>query len=329
MKVPAGPKACRFRSHWCRPRVSCQAGGLQRTHKQGLGPDISQLKPHLQQQWDGNANHYLGNIVITPHSSRKVQWCCQECPDGHAHVWQANVQNRTNGRGCPYCAGKLVCQHNSLATHAPHLASDWDYKVNELTPANYTHYSNAKVAWKCGSCQHTWTARVKARSQQGNGCPACSRERSKNRRQYPSLAASGPAVMACWDHQSNKLAGLDPERITLCSNKLVHWVCMKCPLGRTHRWSTSPNARQFTGRHVGCPCCAGRKACKCNCLQTLYPEIAAEWDHSKNSTTPLDHTASSTMIAWWTNSKHGSWQQSIDARTRNVLHQSKYSSTDK
>lgn len=231
----------------------------------------------------------------------------------------------------PYCAGQLVCLHNSLATQAPQIASEWDYKVNEMTPANYTSKSCTKVAWKCSSCQHAWQAPIKRRTLLGSGCPMCGKESQRRKSKQPTLAASGPAVMAFWDHERNELAGLDPKRITLGSAKPVHWICNKCPLGLKHRWYASPNGRHFYKKPLGCPCCAGQKACKCNSLQTMYPEIAAEWYFAKNVTTPANHTAFSKDIAWWFNSKRGSssWQQAVHARSCNACRNSKYSYTDK
>ena len=67
-------------------------------------------------------------------------------------------------------------------------------------------------------------------------------------------------------------------------------------------------------RPTGCPFCGGDKACKCNSLQTHYPQLALEWDSAKNEGTPDDHTAHSTYMAWWTSPTRGSWQQSIAHR---------------
>jgi len=58
-----------------------QQANQQQLHQ--LGPDISQLKPHLQQQWDQEANAHLGSVVIKQHSGKRVQWICDQCPNGH------------------------------------------------------------------------------------------------------------------------------------------------------------------------------------------------------------------------------------------------------
>ena len=96
------------------------------------GPDINRLSPLLQSQWDHLKNAHLGNVLITPHSGRKVWWVCDQCPDGHAHEWEATVQQRTNGTGCPYFASRRVCQHNSLPTKAPAIAAQWS-STNQLS----------------------------------------------------------------------------------------------------------------------------------------------------------------------------------------------------
>ena len=307
------------KSHLC--QVRCQ---------DGLGPDVSQLKPHLQQQWDTAANSHLGNVLISPQCNKKVQWNCQDCPSKQAHVWQAVISSRSNGSGCPYCAGRAVCQHNSLAAQAPNIAAEWDFEANDQTPNDYTSQSSTKAAWKCRSCQHAWRAPIARRTALGFGCPNCGRERARVKTRQPTLAASGSALMANWDVENNELAGLDPNSITLGSHRVVHWVCTKCPLGVKHRWRASPAARRLsTSQPAWCPCCAGQKACKCNCLQTVYPDLAAEWDFARNSTTPADHTASSRFLAWWLNDKRGSWQQSINGRSKCVARRKKYTSTNK
>ncbi|DBA68599.1 TPA: hypothetical protein ACH3X2_013537 [Trebouxia sp. C0005] len=82
------------------------------------GPDTSLLADELQKQWHAKLNMHLGHIVIRPASSRKVWWSCDQCPDGCPHIWEATVLNRTYGTGCPFCSGRAVCQHNTLARKA-------------------------------------------------------------------------------------------------------------------------------------------------------------------------------------------------------------------
>ena len=115
------------------------------------GPDISQLRPDLQAQWMHDKNKHLGNIAVTPHINRKVWWSCPDCPDGHAHIWEATVNARSNGTGCPYCSGQKVCKHNSLATKAPEIVRYWHPQKNvPLSPNTVTAHSHYK---RTGSAQ--------------------------------------------------------------------------------------------------------------------------------------------------------------------------------
>ncbi len=100
------------------------------------GPDISRLKPNVQQEWDHARNGHLGSVVMRPFSAAKVWWRCDKCPDGKPHQWESEVRSRTEVSGCPFCSSQAVCTHNSLASLAPHIAKDWDYAENRLTPSH-------------------------------------------------------------------------------------------------------------------------------------------------------------------------------------------------
>ena len=297
----------------------CQLGQVQRAYGQQEGQNISRLDPALQQQWDHAANAYLGNIDIPPQSHRKVWWTCDQCPDGHLHSWEATVQNRTNGSGCPQCSGHKVCRHNSLVTKDPLVAAQWDYEANHGTPDNVVAQSNQPVGWLCEVCGHKWNATPNHRVSKKAGCPNCSKIAKKDKKQitHPTFAeCKDPEVrafLAQWDHTRNAEHGHFPDKVRLRSNKQVFWLCTNCPAGQEHSWPAKPSER--LGHKSGCPFCAGRAACKCNSLQALYPAIAAEWDHAKNQGQPSDYTARSDRLAWWCSPERGSWHQSIDSRT--------------
>ena len=133
-------------------------------------PDISLLAPHLQLQWDHTANAHPEHIIIRPYSHRRVWWMCNQCPDGHPHRWQATVNKRSSGTGCPQCAGRKVCQHNSLATKAPDVAKHWNYSKNSAKPDAVLANSNTDVEWLCNVCGHEWTVSPNSRVRGNHGC---------------------------------------------------------------------------------------------------------------------------------------------------------------
>ena len=276
--------------------------------QQQSGPDISQLSPELQSQWDHEKNAHLGSIVIKPQSNRRVPWICRKCPAGHPHMWQASVQNRTHGRGCPFCSGHKVCHHNAFPSTAPQVALDWDTAKNSDSPHDYTASSHHRAHWVCRSCGHEWQANIKQRVKGRTGCPACA---ITQRRRLPTVTASSSSRKQYWDSLRNAEQGLDPDVITLGSSRIANFVCNKCPQLQAHKWTARLDS-VFRGR--GCPYCSAQRVCVCNSLQTLRPDNAAEWCYALNAGTPQDYTAQSREEVWWQNDKRGRWKERIDTR---------------
>jgi len=227
------------------------------------------------------------------------------------------VNQRTVSDGCPFCKGKRVCKHSSLATRAPNVTQSWDAEANAGTPHNYTAQSNHRAYWLCPTCKHKWSTTISKRVL-GSGCPQCFNTRQHLKRvTHPTLAACNHPLLSEWDYEANAQEGLWPEKIRLRSHKLVHWVCHKCPRGCMHRYQATPKDR--IGKGSGCPYCSGHKACKCNSLQSLFPDVALEWDAERNEGNPDYYTAQSNIVVWWSSAERGSWQQSIHSRTQNNM----------
>ena len=277
------------------------------------GPDLRLLKPQLQKQWHQVKNQHLGNIQVHPQSDLRVWWTCDQCPCGLPHEWLALVYNRQGmNHQCPFCTNKSLCHHNSLLTVAPSVASYWDTAKNGLTADQVLAGSGTSRHWLCPTCGYSWQAHVHSKTRKNSGCPKCSRQSMGYTRQ-PTLTASNHPVMVEFDHSRNQEAGLDPDKITLGSNKKVHWVCRNCPRGRPHLWMASPNMR--VGNKRGCPYCSSRQACICNSLESLYPALAAEWDTARNGVGPDQILSGSQKLASWKNAAGHSWEQSPDGRT--------------
>ena len=275
-------------------------------------PDLSLFNPYLQLQWHPVRNLHLRGVVITPGSSRKVWWTCDQCPDGHPHEWEAVIRSRSSGSGCPFCASRRVCPHNSLPTKAPEVAAQWS-DSNQGSPHDYMLGSAKKVIWKC-SDGHEWEASIVDRTIGHSGCPHCEKSSrlGKKQQRHPALTQSQHPMMQLWDWDTNATAGFDPSKITCGSKQRAHWICHKCPRGQPHTWQTRVHD-MYKGS--GCPVCAGKRACKCNSLKSLHPDLANQWDYSKNEGMPEDYTANSNHDAWWYNHERGTFRARIGRRT--------------
>ena len=214
-----------------------------------------------------------------------------------------------------------MCKHNCLRTIAPWAAAQWDHEANAAlgTPDTVIAQSNKPAGWHCQVCGRRWTATPNARVNNQSGCRQCAPRGTVTK--HPTFAGCQHPLLTEWDHKRNEACANYPHNTTLRSNKQIYWLCTKCPAGQEHSWSAEPMSR--TGRkQSGCPVCAGQAACQCNSLQALLPDIAADWDHGRNKSLPSDYTAQSHHLAWWYTPQRGSWQQTITARTGNVIRQS-------
>ena len=285
------------------------------------GPNISLLAEELQGQWHGQLNRHLGHILIKPYSNCKVWWACDHCPDGFPHAWKACVHSRTQGAGCPFCSGTAICQHNTLARKAPEVALFWDAEKNHsLTPDQVTVFSGIRAHWKCSVCLHEWQASVMHKARGKTGCPECAKANGNmpaegTRQKHPTFARAKHALLQQWDHDRNRDNGNVPGNTTLQSGKCIWWQCHECPKGKVHSWQARAYNRTSSKKSTGCLYCAGHQLCECNSLETVCPDIAADFDIGKSGVTAAEVTNSAKAKYSWLSDEPGAQKRSVDKRT--------------
>ena len=268
----------------------------------------------LMAEWDWEKNNGIG---FSPYkmllgSNKKAWWICSK-----GHSWDAVIANRAKGSGCPYCAGQRVIRgENDLLTLFPSIAQEWHPTKNAgMSPTEIMPKSAKKAWWLCTICGNEWEDTLNHRTS-GRGCPACARRakaknytaaviNDKNR-----LSTNFPMLLASWNYEKN--GEVKPEATTAGSSKKVWWICPTCG----GEWQDSPAHR--TRRGHGCPYCSHHRATVgLTDLETLYPDIAKEWDYSRNKQMkPSDFLAKSNQKIWWVCSIcKNSWKAPIADRT--------------
>ena len=183
--------------------------------------------PQLCLEWNYARNGAIKPDTVAAGSSKKFWWKCSVC----SHEWSATASARSNGLGCPVCAGQKVrTGYNDLLTLYPELASEWNYERNlSLRPEEVRPRTHRKAWWKCRTCAHEWEAEIKSRVS-GNGCPQCGAEKRKNSKAIPkqgkSMAERYPEFVAEWHPTKN-----DPNTafdVHPGSHKSAWWRCSKC-----------------------------------------------------------------------------------------------------
>ena len=214
------------------------------------------VNPTLAAQWHPIKNGDLTPNDVLAKSNRKVWWLCE-----NNHEWEAVIHSRSDGNGCPFCAGQRLYIGNSLQTVNPDLAKQWHpYKNGTLTPNDVTSSQGVKVWWLCEK-GHEWKVTINSRSK-GSMCPFCSGRYAYADR---NLLKSNPDIAKQWHPYKN--GTLTPNDVLAGSNKKVWWLCEK-----GHEWEAIIVNRTIHGR--GCSVC-NRES------QTSFPEQAIYFYFSK------------------------------------------------
>lgn len=102
---------------------------------------------------------------------------------------------------------------------------------------------------------------------------------------------------------------ISPESISYGTTKKYWWKCKE-----NHLWEASVSNRR---KGAGCPFCAGYFPLKGKTdFETLYPELAKEWDYDKNDSYPYEYTGRSNYKVWWKCKEGHSYEASIVNRTK-------------
>ena len=273
--------------------------------------DLATKRPDLAEQWNYKKNNGIKPSEVSARSSMKVWWICSE-----GHEWSAVISSRDSGSGCPICGRKKLLanayktrlkKNGSLEQKRPDLVAEWDYEKNtDVFPGQITVNSNRKVWWKC-SKGHQWYAAVTNRNRLGRGCPYCSN-------QIPIVGENDlqtlyPEIAAQWHPLKNHQ--LKPKDVTAGSKRIVWWICSK-----GHEYAA--HIKNRVSQQSGCPYCANKAVLKgYNDLETTHPNIAKEWDFSKNGDfLPSMVTFGSGKKAWWLCRFGHSFEASINNRVK-------------
>ena len=308
--------------------------------------DLQTTNPELAKQWHPTKNSNLKPTDVTAGSDKKVWWLLpyDDIRTGKHFdfEWQAKVNNRVNGRMCPYLSGKAVwLGFNDLQTANPELAKQWHPTKNgNLNPTDVTNGSNKKVWWLLSyddleTGKHfdfEWQDTVNNRNN-GYGCPFISGHAVW--KGFNDLATVNPELAAQWHPTKN--GNLNPTDVTINSEQKVWWILpydvpndysIKFLRGKhfTFEWQATVVNRN---KGNGCPYLTGNAVWKgFNDLQTVYPQLAREWHPIKNGNLkPADVTIGSNKMIWWllpyNDVKTGKyfefeWKATISSRSKGI-----------
>ena len=253
--------------------------------------DLATTNPQLAKEVSPNSK--IKATEVAAGSDKKLLWRCSK-----GHEWEAKVNNRSNGVGCPYCSNrKVLVGFNDLATINTNLAKEVSSN-SEIKATEIAAFSNRKTLWRCNK-GHEWEATVASRSN-GVGCPYCS-----NRKVlvgFNDLATINTNLAK----EVSPNSGIKATEITVFSNNKLLWRCSK-----GHEWEAIVSRRS---NGVGCPYCSNKKVLKgFNDLATTNPKLSKEVSpNSKIKATEV--TVSSNKKFLWRCDNDHEWKATVNKR---------------
>lgn len=253
--------------------------------------------PELASEFLEEVNGVSVNEVTTG-SHAKYWWECRLA----GHKFQKTVSERliSYGTSCKDCKAVEELEGNELSTIAPDIAKYYDETKNPLKASEISVKDTAIVHWFCDN-GHSYTCAVYNKVRKGTGCNECAR--SRNRATVANnLAVLHPELAKEFDVTVN---GVTADSVLPGNGTVYSWTC---PEG--HSWLATPNERTFFAR--SCPDCkVGERG-----LASLYPEIAAQFDATKNGEMPARLLSGSMSVYWWKCEAFGhEWKSSVYGRT--------------
>lgn len=204
----------------------------------------------------------------------------------------------------------------SLANQFPDRVDElWDREKNVgLDPTKIASRSaSVEIWWKCPKDGHSWKKRpadiaVSWWRSGTSGCPKCAGKNRKPTKQPVLTAAYPNFINHFWDFEKNRAEGLDPNVLTLASNRRA-WF--RCPRD-SHTWQATIHAtinQQWSRGNTGCRVCNGtidRKIGewgKAKKVSEEFPEqVTRYWDFEENDKLgliPSEITSGSSKEAWF------------------------------
>lgn len=350
--------------------IGCPICSNQRLAKSN---SLGTVNPKLAKEWHPTKNKELTPFDVLPSTKRMVWWQCSINPD---HEWEATLNNRSHGKGCPFCANQKISRENSLGATNPTLAEQWHPTKNgKLTPFEVAPSAQRKVWWKCPKGDdHVWQATINHRAT-GTGCPKCNpvwsipelRIYSELKTLFPSIhhreMVEGHEVDiyipelevgieydgVYWHHdkiekdkeknvaldssilliriREEDLPLLSPNDVSVKKRKISISTIKEVLKVILEQKSVSPETasdireyldkKTWVATRLFNQLYSERKSVRYeDSLCHLMPELSQEWHPSKNDTLlPEQFTPGSGRQIWWLGSCGHEWQDTINHRT--------------
>ena len=171
-------------------------------------------------------------------------------------------------------------QKKSFAQTYPEYVKLWHPSKNGLVALSDLAPGSERVSWWVSDNGHEYQRKPVHQARASGKCPSCKGFAFK----YPHLAL-------LWHPTKNHQKVLSD--IFRGSQRKAWWICVN-----NHEYERTPYDQvKFSGH---CPVCVGRKIGEDNHLGVEFPDVAKQWNFSRNGALLPDHVRpQSNKTVWW------------------------------
>ena len=196
-----------------------------------------------------------------------------------------------------------------LSVYRPDIYAEIDWlNLSDIKPEKIGTGTRKSIAWICVNKAHRFETSPANRIRNNGACPVCTGvtpEPGRNdlKTLYPRISS---------EFLKDPAGINDPSSVFPKSNLSFVW---KCSSNEKHIWKASIQNRV---EGTGCPYCSNKKVLEGdNDLATLHPQLALEWDKTKNSKLhPAQVTPGSNRPVYWMCKEGHSWRATVNSRAR-------------
>lgn len=209
---------------------------------------------------------------LTLYTNKKFWFDCDKCE----HEFIISLSNVTNGKWCPYCVNKRICEKEKNCSYcyeksfsSIEYSKNWSNK-NQESPYELFKNSHKKYWFDCPKCGHTFE-QLLSHITRGNSCNYCaSRAMCKAEKQCNICFNKSFASVersSCWSNKNSK----KPIEVFKSTAEMYIFDCDKCgnefksKLNHITDGSWCPNCRYKTEDNVF------------NKLTKIYPMLKAQY----------------------------------------------------
>jgi len=263
---------------------------------------LGTVNPSLVEQWHPTKNGKLTPFDVAPSSISKVWW---KCPKGDDHEWQATVNHRATGTGCPKCNPvwsvpelRIFSELKTLFPSIQHRAMASGYEIDIYIPELRVGIEYDGVYWHQDKLE---------------------KDKEKN-------IGLGSSILLIRIREED-LPLISPYDISVKKRKISIKIIKKILKVILERVSLSPETTDYVQKYFDnkswvatglfSKLYSERKSVNFEVsLCCLYPGLAQEWHPTKNEMLLPEHfTPGSGKNVWWLGECGHEWEDTINHRT--------------